>query len=98
MTSLITATQRNQLAHELPDWQMLEGRDAIYRQFVFKDFSEAFAFMTRIALHAEKNNHHPEWLNVWNRVEITLSTHDVGGLSERDLELARYINLVFERF
>lgn len=98
MTSLITATQRNQLAQELPDWQMLEGRDAIYRQFVFKDFSEAFAFMTRIALHAEKNNHHPEWLNVWNRVEITLSTHDVGGLSERDLELARYINLVFERF
>jgi len=54
--------------------------------------------MTRIALHAEKNNHHPEWSNVWNRVDITLSTHDVGGLSERDLELARYINIVFERF
>jgi 4a-hydroxytetrahydrobiopterin dehydratase len=54
--------------------------------------------MTRIALHAEKNNHHPEWLNVWNRVDITLSTHDVGGLSESDLDLARYINLVYERF
>ena len=98
MTSLITPAQRSQLAQELPDWRMVEGRDAIHRQFVFKDFSEAFAFMTRIALHAEKNNHHPEWSNVWNRVDITLSTHDVGGLSERDLELARYINIVFERF
>ncbi|MBU3543178.1 MAG: 4a-hydroxytetrahydrobiopterin dehydratase [Burkholderiaceae bacterium] len=98
MTSLITPAQRSQLAQELPDWRMVEGRDAIHRQFVFNDFSEAFAFMTRIALHAEKNNHHPEWSNVWNRVDITLSTHDVGGLSERDLELARYINIVFERF
>lgn len=98
MTSLITLAQRSQLAQELPDWRMVEGRDAIHRQFVFNDFSEAFAFMTRIALHAEKNNHHPEWSNVWNRVDITLSTHDVGGLSERDLELARYINIVFERF
>ena len=74
MTSLITPAQRNQLAQELPDWRMVEGRDAIHRQFVFNDFSEAFAFMTRIALHAEKNNHHPEWSNVWNRVDITLST------------------------
>ncbi len=98
MTSLITPAQRSQLARELPNWRMVEGRDAIHRQFVFNDFSEAFAFMTRIALHAEKNNHHPEWSNVWNRVDITLSTHDVGGLSERDLELARYINIVFERF
>lgn len=98
MTSLITPAQRSQLAQELPDWRMVEGRDAIHRQFVFNDFSEAFAFMTRIALHAEKNNHHPGWSNVWNRVDITLSTHDVGGLSERDLELARYINIVFERF
>ena len=71
---------------------MVEGRDAIAREFRFRDFSEAFGFMSRVALLAEKQDHHPEWSNVWNRVEITLSTHDAGGLSRRDIKLAQAID------
>ncbi len=66
-----------------------EEGGALRRRLTFTDFSEAFAFMTRVALLAEKMNHHPEWTNVWNRVSVTLSTHDAGGLTERDVELAR---------
>lgn len=76
----------------LPGWSLIEGRDAIRRGFRFRDFSEAFGFMARVALLAEKHDHHPEWSNVWNRVEITLTTHDAGGLSERDVALARAID------
>ena len=76
----------------LPGWKEAEGRDAITRTFTFKDFNEAFGFMSRVALAAERMDHHPEWFNVWNRVEVTLSTHDAGGLSERDLKLARAID------
>ncbi|HTH96429.1 MAG TPA: 4a-hydroxytetrahydrobiopterin dehydratase [Stellaceae bacterium] len=75
----------------LPGWTLVPGRDAIQKGFKFKDFNQAFGFMTRVALLAEKADHHPEWSNVWNKVEITLSTHDVGGLSKRDLDLARKI-------
>jgi len=75
----------------LPGWALVPGRDAIQKGFKFKDFNQAFGFMTRVALLAEKADHHPEWSNVWNKVEITLSTHDVGGLSKRDLDLARKI-------
>ena len=80
------------LARDLPGWSMAEGRDAITRSFRFTDFSEAWAFMSRVALLAEKHDHHPEWFNVWNRVEITLSTHDAGGLSVRDVALAKAID------
>jgi 4a-hydroxytetrahydrobiopterin dehydratase len=73
-------------------WSEVAGRDAIRRSFTFKDFNEAFGFMSRVALAAERMDHHPEWFNVWNRVEITLSTHDAGGLSERDVKLARAID------
>ena len=76
------------LAQRLPAWRMAEGRDALQRTFKFKDFSEAFGFMARAALVAEKMDHHPEWTNVWSRVEVTLSTHDAGGLTERDVKLA----------
>lgn len=77
------------LAH---GWALVEGRDAIQKTFLFKDFSEAFGFMTRAALVAEKLDHHPEWFNVWNRVEITLSTHDAGGLSSLDIAMARALD------
>jgi 4a-hydroxytetrahydrobiopterin dehydratase len=74
---------------KLPHWTIVEGRDAIARTFRFKDFNAAFGWMTRVALAAEKLDHHPEWFNVYNRVEVVLTTHDAGGVTERDLELAR---------
>lgn len=76
----------------LDDWDYDEARDAITRRFTFADFSAAFAFMTRVALLAEKADHHPEWSNVWNRVDILLTTHDAGGLSRRDVALAEAID------
>ena len=73
-------------------WGMAEGgRDAIHKKFQFKDFNEAFGFMTRVAIRADKMDHHPEWFNVYNQVEITLATHDCGGLSMRDVQLAKFI-------
>jgi len=78
----------------LPGWQAVSGRDAIRRAFRFRDFAEAFGFMTRVAMLAERQDHHPEWSNRWNRVEIVLTTHDAGGLSERDLRLATAIDAV----
>ncbi|HDL16583.1 MAG TPA: 4a-hydroxytetrahydrobiopterin dehydratase [Rhizobiales bacterium] len=71
-----------------------EGRDAIARTYIFADFSEAFGWMARVALAAEKMNHHPEWLNVWNRIEVTLSTHDAGGLTGLDVKLARRMDAI----
>lgn len=79
-------------------WHHDEGRGAISRQFVLADFTQAFAFMTEVALVAEKRNHHPEWFNVYNRVDITLTTHDAGGLSQRDIDLAKAADAAFERF
>lgn len=73
----------------LPAWREVEGRDAIARRFVFADFGAAFAFMARAALLAERMDHHPEWCNVWNRVDVVLTTHDAGGLSALDVEMAR---------
>lgn len=73
-------------------WKMVEGRDAIKKSFQFRDFNEAFGFMTRVALKADKMDHHPEWFNVYNKVEVTLSTHDCQGLSQRDITLATFID------
>ncbi|MBI1215849.1 MAG: 4a-hydroxytetrahydrobiopterin dehydratase [Alphaproteobacteria bacterium] len=70
------------------EWKKVRGRSAIMREYVFKDFSAAFAFMTRSAMVAEQMNHHPEWFNVYNRVEVTLSTHDAGGVTEKDFAMA----------
>ena len=92
MVERLDPAARATLATDLPGWTPAEGRDAIARTFRFKDFSEAWGFMTRVALLAEKHDHHPEWSNVWNRVEITLTTHDAGGLSARDVALARAID------
>jgi 4a-hydroxytetrahydrobiopterin dehydratase len=91
MTRKLSPEERTQALSDLPEWRDLEGRDAIARSLKFKDFPHAFAFMTRIALVAERMDHHPEWSNVYNRVEIVLSTHDAGGVTEKDLALARAI-------
>jgi 4a-hydroxytetrahydrobiopterin dehydratase len=82
---------------KLPGWSRVEGRSAIAKTFQFADFSAAWGFMSRVALAAEKQDHHPEWFNVWNRVEITLSTHDAGGLSARDVKLAEAIEGLLRR-
>ncbi|MFB9150685.1 4a-hydroxytetrahydrobiopterin dehydratase [Roseovarius ramblicola] len=91
MTEKLSDTARKTTLQPLLEngWSMVEGRDAITKSYTFGDFVEAMGFMTRAALWAEKWNHHPEWFNVYNRVEVTLSTHDVGGLSALDTKLAR---------
>ena len=94
MVEKLSASGRAELPATLPEWKLVEGRDAITRAFRFKYFSEAWGFMARVALLAEAQDHHPEWFNVWNRVEITLSTHDASGLSARDVRLARAIDAI----
>ena len=88
MAEPLTGAARAEALAGLAGWTEVEGRDAIAKTFRFADFSGAFGFMARAALAAEKMDHHPEWLNVYNRVEVTLSTHDAGGLTERDIRLA----------
>ena len=88
----LSEAERQDALEGLPDWDWDEGRDAITRQIVFTDFAEAFGFMTQVALIAEKADHHPEWTNVYNRVEVLLTTHDAGGLSHRDIEMAQAID------
>jgi 4a-hydroxytetrahydrobiopterin dehydratase len=88
MAQKLNVEVREAALAKLPGWSEVSGRDAIIRKFEFKDFNEAFGFMTRAALVAEKMDHHPEWFNVYKTVEVTLSTHDAGGLTERDIELA----------
>ena len=92
MVERLTDAARRDALKALSGWTEAAGRDAIQRSFKFKSFTEAFAFMTRVALIAEKMDHHPEWFNVYNRVDVTLSTHDAGGLSERDIKLAKLID------
>ncbi len=96
MVDQLSPDERAVVLDELGDWDFDEARDGIVRQFLFEDFSEAFAFMTRVALSAEVQDHHPEWSNVWNRVDILLTTHDAGGLSQRDVRMARAINALLD--
>jgi 4a-hydroxytetrahydrobiopterin dehydratase len=86
----LSASQIANLSNELPAWSLVDGK--LHRELRFGDFSEAFGFMARVALAAEQLGHHPEWSNVWNRVVIELTTHDTGGLSQLDVELARRID------
>ncbi len=92
MVDKLSAEARRDALAELTDWGQVEDRDAIEKSIKFKSFSEAWGFMNRVALAAEKLNHHPEWFNVYNRVDILLSTHDCGGLSELDIKLAKRID------
>jgi 4a-hydroxytetrahydrobiopterin dehydratase len=87
----LTGKAREEALSSLPGWTEVSGRDAIRKEFKFKNFDEAFGFMARVAVVADKMDHHPEWSNVYNRVDITLASHDIGGVSERDVELATAI-------
>ncbi len=88
MANKLDASAREAALRQRPGWALVADRDAITRSFKFADFNAAFGFMTRAALIAEQMNHHPEWFNVWNRVDVTLSTHDAGGLTDLDFKLA----------
>uniref|UniRef100_A0A286XV00 4a-hydroxytetrahydrobiopterin dehydratase n=3 Tax=Cavia porcellus TaxID=10141 RepID=A0A286XV00_CAVPO len=92
-SQLLTPEERNQILLDLKNagWSELSERNAIYKEFSFKNFNQAFGFMSRVALQAEKINHHPEWFNVYNKVQITLTSHDCGGLTKRDVQLAKFI-------
>jgi 4a-hydroxytetrahydrobiopterin dehydratase len=92
----LTRAEREAALAKLPNWRLANGRDAIQRTFVFNDFNQAFGFMARVALVAEKIDHHPEWSNVYKTVEVTLSSHDAGGLTERDITLAARMDRIAE--
>jgi 4a-hydroxytetrahydrobiopterin dehydratase len=92
MVAKLSDAERSEFLASNPQWKPVDGRDAVMRAFQFSDFNEAFGFMTRVAIAADKADHHPEWFNVYNRVEITLTTHDADGLSERDVKLAKFID------
>lgn len=97
MVEKLSSEARKRALSELPGWTEVEDRDAIQRTFKFADFNNAFGFMTRCALKADQMDHHPEWFNVYNRVEVTLTTHDAEGLSQRDVELATFMDAVAQR-
>jgi 4a-hydroxytetrahydrobiopterin dehydratase len=98
MVERLSAEARKSALKELSGWSETPGREAIARSFVFKDFNEAFGFMTRAALVAEKNDHHPEWRNVYKTVEVVLATHDAGGVTARDIDLAKAMNAIARQF
>jgi 4a-hydroxytetrahydrobiopterin dehydratase len=94
MTVKLTGPERSSALAGLKGWTEVPGRDAIQKSFKFADFNQAWGFMTRVALAAEKADHHPEWSNVYSRVDIVLSTHDAGGLSAKDIALARFADSI----
>jgi 4a-hydroxytetrahydrobiopterin dehydratase len=94
----LDASARSRLPAMLPDWRHDNQRDAVTREFVFADFVQAFAFMTLVAILAEKRDHHPEWSNVYNKINVLLTTHDAGGLTQRDIDLALMMDIVFLQF
>jgi len=94
MTTKLSGQARTDALATLDGWSAVPGRDAIGKSFKFADFNQAWGFMTRIALAADKADHHPEWSNVYNKVEIVLSTHDAGGVSDKDITLAKFIDSI----
>jgi 4a-hydroxytetrahydrobiopterin dehydratase len=98
MAERLSAEARNQALKGLPGWADAPDREAIARTFTFKDFNEAFGFMTRAALVAEKADHHPEWRNVYKTVEVVLTSHDAGGVTVRDIAMAKAMNAIAGQF
>jgi 4a-hydroxytetrahydrobiopterin dehydratase len=98
MAERLSAQARKSALQELSGWTEVTGREAITKTFTFHDFNQAFGFMTRVALVAEKNDHHPEWRNVYKTVEVVLATHDAGGITSLDIELARAMNAIANQF
>lgn len=96
MAEKLKQSERADALASISAWALVDGRDAITRTFRFKDFNAAFGFMTRVALKADKMDHHPEWFNVYNRVDVTLSTHDADGLTSLDIRLARFMDGIAE--
>jgi 4a-hydroxytetrahydrobiopterin dehydratase len=94
MAQRLTAEARKSALQGLTGWTEVNGREAIAKTFVFRDFNEAFGFMSRVALVAEKRDHHPEWRNVYKTVEVVLATHDAGGVTDKDIELAKAMNAI----
>ncbi len=94
MVERLSAEARKSALKGLPGWAEVPGREALGRTFAFRDFNEAFGFMARAALVAEKNDHHPEWRNVYKTVEVVLATHDAGGVTARDIDLAKAMNAI----
>ena len=94
MTELLSPEEREEEFGRLMGWLQRSDRNTMEKKFLFKDFNEAFAFMSRVALKAEKMDHHPEWFNVYNRVEVILATHSAGGITMKDIELARFMDQV----
>ena len=92
MAELLTGEARAKALAELDGWAVVDGRDAVEKSFRFADFNQAFGFMARVALEAERQNHHPEWFNVYGRVDVVLTTHDAGGLTPKDVALARFMD------
>jgi 4a-hydroxytetrahydrobiopterin dehydratase len=97
MIHKLTSDERATALAQLKGWQAVADRDAIHRQFKFADFNEAFGFMTRVAIKAQEMNHHPEWFNVYQTVDITLTSHDANGVTERDVALARFIDDIAQK-
>lgn len=98
MAERLTEEARKSILAELPGWSETADREAIERTFTFRNFSEAFGFMCRVALVAEKNDHHPEWKNVYKTVEVVLATHDAGGVTRLDIDLAKAMNAIARQF
>jgi len=98
MVATLDNAERTAALKQIPDWKLAEEGDAISRQFKFRNFNQAFGFMTQVALQAEKMDHHPEWFNVYSTLDVRLTTHDTGGLTELDIKLAKFMDKAAMRF
>ena len=98
MSEKLSPKKRNENLNKLHGWKKTRGRDCIEKEFIFKDFQSAFGWMTRMALLAEKMDHHPEWFNVYNKVNVTLTTHDAGGITQLDINLAKAMNQTEKKY